>query len=425
MSQPPTLGQHAPSPQLTQLGWRGTLAVALAVLVVHAGTTRLTGRTTTPQVAYFDHLAAAFLDGRLYLEDPPGDSDLTLHDDRWYVPFPPLAAVLMIPWVAAFGIEGTNTVVFSMIFGTINILVLAHIFDALARRGWIQLSVGGRCWLLALFAFGCVHWQVALEGSVWFLSHTCTVTFIALAVWAAVATRSPWLPGIALAIALWGRPNVVFTWPLLLGILAQQLQDAAGHVDRRRLITWAWCSTAPLAISIAGLMSYNYARFHDPFDFGYATQNVSAAVRGDLARGQFHIFHLPRNLHTMLMGPPRWYEPENLPHVRLPIPDAHGMSIFLTTPALFYLVRARRRRDLFVRGAWLATGLLLIPLLLYYNTGWRQFGYRFSLDFMIPLMILLAVATGRRTTWPMRTLILLGVVINAWGVVWWYTNWLD
>ena len=425
MSQLPTLGQHEPSSQPSQLGWNGTLAIALAVLIVYVGTTRLTGRTTTPQVAYFDHLAAAFLDGRLYLEDPPGDSDLTLHDDRWYVPFPPLAAVLMLPWVAVFGTQGTNTVVFSIIFGMINVVVLARIFDALARRGWIQLSVGGRCWLLALFAFGCVHWQVALAGSVWFLSHTCTVTFIALAVWATITTRSPWLPGIALAVALWGRPSVIFTWPLLLGIAAQQLQDNAGRVDRRRLITWAWLSTAPLAISIAGLMSYNYARFHNPFDFGYATQNVSAAVRGDLARGQFHIYHVPRNLHTMLMGPPEWYEPERLPHWRLPKPNPWGMSIFLTTPALFYVIRARRRRKPFVRGAWIATGLLLIPLLLYYNTGWRQFGYRFSLDFMIPLMTLLAVAAGRRTTWPMRSLILLGVLINAWGVVWWYTNWLD
>jgi hypothetical protein len=143
-------------------------------------------------------------------------------------------------------------------------------------------------------------------------------------------------------------------------------------------------------------------------------------VRGDLARGQFHPYHIPRNLHVLLMGPPRWNAGETLP-----VPDARGMSVLLTTPALFYLVRAWRRRELFVRGAWIATGLLLIPLLLYYNTGWRQFGYRFSLDFMIPLMVLLAVAAGRRITWPMRTLILLGVLVNAWGVVWWCTNWLD
>ena len=44
---------------------------------------------------------------------------------------------------------------------------------------------------------------------------------------------------------------------------------------------------------------------------------------------------------------------------------------------------------------------------------------------MIPLLVLLAVAAGNRTTWPMRTLILVGVLINAWGIVWWFTSWLD
>jgi len=64
-------------------------------------------------------------------------------------------------------------------------------------------------------------------------------------------------------------------------------------------------------------------------------------------------------------------------------------------------------------------------LLMYYNTGWRQWGYRFSLDFMIPVMVLLAVAAGTRVTRPLRGLILLGVLINLWGVIWWYTNALD
>lgn len=425
MSDAPAPDQDHLPPHTSGRGWWRALAVMVAVFLAYGGTALLVGRTASPQVAYFDHLAKAFLEGRLYLVDLPADSDLTLHNDRWYVPFPPLAAILMLPWVALFGVAGTNTVLFSIICGAVNVAVLARILDGLARRGWIELGVGDRCWLLLLFALGCVHWQVAMEGSVWFLSHTCTLTFIGLAVWAAIATRSPWLTGLALAVALWGRPNVIFTWPLLLGIAIQRRQDAAGRTDRQWVTAWAWRSLVPLAISIAGLAAYNYARFHNPFDFGYARQNVSAAVRGDLARGQFHPYHIPRNLHTLLMGPPRWYEPESLPGVRLPIPDDHGMSVLLTTPALFFLVRAWRRRELFVRSAWLATGLLLIPILLYYNTGWRQFGYRFSLDFMIPVMVLLAVAARHRVTWPMRSLILLGVLVNAWGVIWWFTSWLD
>jgi hypothetical protein len=407
-------------------GWLRAVVVLLAVLLAYGGTAVIVGHTSSPDSAFFDQLADAFLHGRLYLENPPITGDLTLHEGHWYVPFPPLGAALLLPWVALFGVAHTSTVFFSIVWGSLSVAILSRILDGLASRGWIRLDVGGRCWLLLLFALGCVHWQATTAGSVWFLSHTCTVLFIALAVWAAIARRSPWWSGAALAIAMWGRPHVVLTWPLLLGIAAQHLRDA-GFADRRSLIGWAWRSVVPLAISVVGLASYNYARFGDPLDFGYKTQNVSGIARENLAIGQFHPHHVLRNLYVMLLGPPRWYEPDKLPAPKgwhLPIPDSRGMSIFLTTPALFYLVRARRR-ELFVYAAWLSVGLLLIPLLLYYTTGWRTFGYRFSLDFMIPVMVLLAVAAGRRVTWPMRGLILVGVLINAWGAIWWNTNWLD
>ena len=425
MPDAPSTSPHPPFAPAGAFGWRQALFVAATALLVYGGTALLTGNTSSPNVAYFDHLARAFLDGHLYLEDPPGESDLTLYDGRWYVPFLPLPAVLMLPWVAAFGVAHTNTVLFSVIVGTLNVVVVGCILDALARRGWIALRRADRWWLLLLFALGCVHWQVATEGSVWFLSQTCTVLFIGLAVWAAIATGAPWLAATALAIALWGRPTVIFTWPFLLGIFLQQVHDQGGRIDRRRLTAWIWRSLVPVAISIAGLAAYNYARFGRPFDFGYGTQNVSAELVGELARGQFAPYHIPRNLHVLLMGAPRWYEPEFAPWLHLPVPDAHGMSIFLTTPALFYLVRAWRRREPLVRSAWISVGLLLIPLLLYYNTGWRQWGYRFSLDFMIPVMVLLAVAAGTRITRPMHGLILLGVLVNTWGVAWWYTSWLD
>jgi hypothetical protein len=74
-----------------------------------------------------------------------------------------------------------------------------------------------------------------------------------------------------------------------------------------------------------------------------------------------------------------------------------------------------------VTGAWLALGLLLIPLVSYYNTGWWQFGYRFSLDFMTPVLVLLAIGAGERVGWPLRLLILVGIGVNAWGA-WWFLN---
>jgi hypothetical protein len=174
-------------------------------------------------------------------------------------------------------------------------------------------------------------------------------------------------------------------------------------------------SLLPIAFAVAGLFVYNWARFADPFDFGYLRENVAEKLVPDLRTyGQFNLRYLPKNFWAMLLAGPRWND-----ETRFFEPDGEGMSLLLTTPALLYLARARRR-DPLTGGAWLALFLLLIPLLLYYNTGWWQFGYRFSLDFMLPVMVLLASSAGRRVSWALRSLILIGISVNAWGVWWWH-----
>jgi len=82
-------------------------------------------------------------------------------------------------------------------------------------------------------------------------------------------------------------------------------------------------------------------------------------------------------------------------------PNPFGMSLLLTTPALLYIIRARQRSPLVV-GAWAAVVLVLATLLFSYNTGYVQFGHRFSLDFMIPVMVLLAAAAGNQVSRLMR-----------------------
>src|SRR5260221_13722595 len=102
------------------------------------------------------------------------------------------------------------------------------------------------------------------------------------------------------------------------------------------------------------------------------------------------------------------------------LPSVDGMSLLLSSPAFLSLIRPWQRSALVI-GAWLSVGLSLIPLLAYYNTGWWQFGYRFSLDYMTPLVLLIAVGAGERVGWTLRVLILLGIVANAWGA-WWFLN---
>jgi len=396
-----------------------SIAVFVIALTVYWGTAAWFGKTDTPDTAYFNHLAVAFLHGQLYLAQPPENHDLTLYNDHWYVPFPPLPALLMLPWVALVGSPAIKTVLFCAIFGALNVTFIYLLLEALSRRGWSKLSTTDNLWLIGLFALGSVHWYMATIGSVWFVGQICTVTFVALAVWSAITNGSPWLAGLALGLAMVGRPNVALTWPLLLGIAAMQLQTKEDRIAWPALVKWAIASAVPMGLAVAGLLLYNNARFGNPLDFGYLNENVADKLKEALRTyGQFNIHYTPKNFWSMWLAGPKWE-----PKANFWIPDGEGMSLFFTTPALIYLARTYRNargRALLVLGGWVAFGLLLIPLLLYYNTGWYQFGYRFSLDFMVPVMVLLAVAAGEQISGSMRSLILAGMIVNLYGVFWWH-----
>jgi hypothetical protein len=411
--------------------WLRTVLIALLMLGIYWGSAAVFEHTDTPDVAYFNHLAAAFLQGRTDLVAPPSTHDLTSYAGRWYVPFPPLPALLMLPWVWAAGANGVNTVFFCALLGAINVALIHAVLAVLTRRGWSKLGVADNLWLTALFGLGSVHWYMATIGSVWFVAQICTVTFVALAVWIALAApprpRSALLAGLALALAMVARPNVALTWPLLLGIAATHLRAASParlgsglrgwlyQLDMRSFVHWALISVGPPLLAIVCLLWYNQIRFENPLDFGYLTANVADKLAPDLRRyGQFHLHYLPKNLWAMWLAGPQWNDEINFWQA-----DGEGMSLLLTTPALIYLGRAQLRTPLML-GSWVALALLLSPLLLYYNTGWWQFGYRFSLDLMTPVMVLLAGAAGARLSSRFRLLILLGVIVNLYGVIWWH-----
>lgn len=355
------------------------------------------GEFRTPATSYFDDLARSFLQGRLYLENPSSTYDLTLYQGRWYVPFLPLPSFLMLPWIALFG--SINTVIFSAFMGALNtvlvLLIVQNVQGAIATQA-------DNLWLVALFGIGSVHWYISTVGTVWFISQICTVTFMALSVWLAMNYKKPFLAGLSLGIAMWARPHVVLMFPLLLGIGLYRV------INFKR---WILLSSIPILLSVIGIMTYNWMRFNSVTDFGYLTENVSMEIRDELlVYGQFHLHYVPENIHAMLLALPEWTS-------GVLLPNALGMSIFITSPAFLFL--AKTRRSPIELGSWASILLIAVPLLTYYNTGWYQFGYRFSLDFIIPIMVLLA--SRGPVSGLLKFLIAAGVVINLWGLWWWYS----
>ena len=57
-----------------------------------------------------------------------------------------------------------------------------------------------------------------------------------------------------------------------------------------------------------------------------------------------------------------------------------------------------------------------MPSLLYMNSGWVQFGYRFALDYMVFLIMLIAIG-GRPFGRVAKTLIVIGIAINLFGAI--------
>ena len=74
-----------------------------------------------------------------------------------------------------------------------------------------------------------------------------------------------------------------------------------------------------------------------------------------------------------------------------------------------------RQAALFRHLLWTALAVA-VPGFLYQNDGWQQFGYRFALDFLPPLLAAFAIATPRLTL-KHKILIALGIAVNLFGAI--------
>src|SRR5262249_31566704 len=126
--------------------------------------------------------------------------------------------------------------------------------------------------------------------------------------------------------------------------------------------------------------------------------------------GLFNLHYLGRNLAVALtLLPDVFARP---PYFTI---SGHGLALWLTTPALLLLLWPRTRGPL-PRPLWLTTLAVAGWSLIYQNSGWVQFGYRFSLDYITLLIVLLAIG-GRPLGRCAKALIVVGIVVNLFGAI--------
>jgi hypothetical protein len=382
---------------------------------------------------HFVYLAESLRHGRLdllHVPDPP--YDLTPFAGRWYVSFPPLPSLLMLPLVAIGGL-GVSDIAFSVLLGAIS-LTLLH--SALARLG-VQ-DRASRIWLCLLLGLGTPLWYCAALGSVWYTAHVAAVTCLCLYSLEVVGQNRPIPAGFWLGLGFLSRAPVLLAFPLSL------TAGLYGYHSRRRRMRFLLLFALGVAPALLGQAAYNWARFGHSLEFGYRWMNSPGPLmERQIAWGQFSLHFLPENLYTLLVRPPL----VSLAPLHV-APDPWGMGLLFTCPALLLalpslveLVRSRWRRALLTDkdvcgpepslepslsplclGLWLSILFVQIPSLLYFNTGSYQFGYRFALDWLPLGVLLVAVGTDGRLRWWGRGLIVASILLHLWGVLWMYPN---
>ncbi len=117
-----------------------------------------------------------------------------------YVSFPWFPAILMLPFVAIWKLR-FNDVIFTCVLAAFNPVLVWAVLQRLRALHLSQRSTVENLWLVALFAFGTVHFFSSVMGQVWYTAHVVGVALSALYVLAALEGRHPVLAGLCLGSA--------------------------------------------------------------------------------------------------------------------------------------------------------------------------------------------------------------------------------
>jgi len=135
---------------------------------------------------YYDHFvwqAAAFLEGQAAIRYPVAAIDGTLGNadfrdvlpiesvdgvPRALLPFPPLPAIVLVPFVAIWGLATDDQTIFT-ILAAVDVAICWWVLGRLAVRPAIR--IGGALFL----AFGTVFWFTAQVTTTWFQAHIVAV----------------------------------------------------------------------------------------------------------------------------------------------------------------------------------------------------------------------------------------------------------
>jgi hypothetical protein len=386
----------------------------------------------------------------------------------------------MLPFVAVNGYQ-LNDTSFGVIIAALAVALFYTLLRLVSAHEGTTKEPGDNVVLALLLGFGTVFFSAAIRGEVWFSAEVMGVGLTALYLRESVSARRPLLAGLFWSMAVLTRTPLFFTGiffvlEALVPTHGQREVDLKSFLKtpkpKLRLLALFAAGAAPLGLLA---LASNASRFGHLTEFGHSFF-FNNRVNGDIDTwGLFHPHYLLRNLDAAFLKLPTF----SLSPLQLGY-DAWGLSLFITFPliALAFVPSSQPTRALQATGAlvallaasamlaplapppgeppvgarpaalWallaLALGFfafcawqwakekdaprLLLPVLVtlvacmapglfYQNTGYAQFGFRFSLDYTPYLVLLLALGRWNFRKGLPLVLAALSIAAGVWGAL--------
>ncbi len=470
---------------------RASLLVGLLIMLVAGIVYAASNPDHWNTYNHFVWQADAFLHGRAWFAYPvqgvPGLPDNWYFQDVYPIadptaeslghvllPFPPLPALVLLPFVAVWGLAADQAAV------AIG-LAAAGVGAAWWTLGGLRLGLGARASATLVFAGGTAWWWAAAVGSTWYFAHLVAADLALLAVGVTLRhdhhavresplqeagllgdelaadglARSPWrrllgatwppepsqvLAGFLLGLSVAARLPLVFAapWFMLVG---------GGHSVTRRTLSTAIGAVLPVSALLAYTFLTTGSFIHPGYDYQYQAEAQGYPTLGYRREWSIEdVRYIPQNLRIMfgslprvmpdvlpdtlgLADPVRLCQPGDAgrslfdPGCPLAIPVDTGTSLLLGAPGLLLALLAFRRTGTSRLALGGTAAILLVGAfsLAHFSQGWVQWGYRFSLDFVpfaLPLVALGAARADGRVRSIALALVVAGAVVNLWGVAW-------
>jgi hypothetical protein len=347
--------------------------------------------------------AQSLMKGHLYLPEMPTHEDMIYYHRTYFLPYPPLPSLILLPFVAVAGSHVVNTVFVVLIMSCLNLYL---IYKILLR---LQVKQEYFIWLMAAFFFGSGYWYALFTSHhVYSFAQITSCTFQLVLLNELFGKKRWWLIGLCIGCSFLTRQFTLFYIILVLGYMYYLHREKKQTIRFSDLLSLAM----PIGLLVGIYLLYNYSRFGNPLDPGYSYILFNGVLNERVHQyGVFSTKYFLFNLYSFFIKGFN-IEFKGTTMMQIKDMDLWGSSLLSASPFFIASIRAKLPRIL-LWASWLTIACILGPTLFYHNNGYHQVNtMRFALDFLPLLFVLTALGIRDIPEWLWKGMIAYAVFLN-------------